>query len=347
MIGRYAVAFFCFSLLSGAVASGSDIDQKIVIARKHGGKVSTTKSRVFRLRFFYAIDFTGVRVKDDVIAQILPDRSVRRALLSLTEAGDNTAKLLGECPQLERVILRGTNVTDAGAAHLGSLTKLKWLSLADTAVTDRAVESLAKIKSLTYLRLVGTRITEKGIGKLHKSLPDTHIEWRTIESEKIRRAVISLLRHDVDVSHSNFSADEKPGRKLGRFRVNIGKKSALDKDEIDIVSSLDVIMRAKQTRVYISDLPDSAIKTIARCRALTDLEIEGPEVTDAGLKPLAASKSLTRVCLTGEQFTGAALWELAKVPNLKTLYLSCPEITDKAITIFKKKRPKVTIANDP
>jgi Leucine-rich repeat (LRR) protein len=76
------------------------------------------------------------------IAALTKLPKLKRLLLSLTLADDDTLRQLAALPAVEELDLWGTAVTDAGVESLGKLQKLKQLGLIATGVSPEAVARL-------------------------------------------------------------------------------------------------------------------------------------------------------------------------------------------------------------
>lgn len=79
-----------------------------------------------------------------------------------SQVTDESLKLIGRMPELERLHLEKTAVTDAGLAHLAGLTNLEYLNLYETKITDAGLAPLHGLPKLRKLYLWQTAVTIQG-----------------------------------------------------------------------------------------------------------------------------------------------------------------------------------------
>jgi hypothetical protein len=85
---------------------------------------------------------------------------------------DETLRVLGSMPQLEKLYLPHSNLhlTDRGLANLKNLKRLKVLWL-DGPFTDAGLANLEGLRNLEEIRLRDTAVSPAGVARLHRAIP--------------------------------------------------------------------------------------------------------------------------------------------------------------------------------
>jgi len=96
--------------------------------------------------------------------------SLRRLVLSRTQAGDLTARALTHVRGLQRLAMSRTAITDSGVQALTQLPNLRSLDLSETQVGDAGARALAGMRNLEELNLRGCReLTRWGADELRRA----------------------------------------------------------------------------------------------------------------------------------------------------------------------------------
>lgn len=84
-------------------------------------------------------------------------------------------EMLGQFPNLTRLMVEGTEFGDSQAKSIKFLKHLQILNLVETPITDKGLEDLAQIKSLKKVYLWQSKVSPVKAKEMQVSFPNT--EW--------------------------------------------------------------------------------------------------------------------------------------------------------------------------
>lgn len=228
------------------------------------------------------------------------------AAQSLVE--DDSLKVIGLFPSLEKLNLRNAKISDQGLMHLKTLVNLRELNLDRTAITDRGLLALAPIPSLNRVSLVDVPIGDEGLKSLVES--NSSLEYLNLAGTRVSDtglAVLSGLR--------NLRAVTLPDDSSDKGLMEIAKIASLE----------SVAANGKR-------LTANGIKTLAGLKNLRSLELEGTQLTDTAIDALVTLGGLRHLNLAGSRvltFTG--LNRISQLRKLRVLRLDNCQVDDEVL----------------
>ena len=238
--------------------------------------------------------------------------------LTLTKSGvtDGGAKSLQNLAELQILKLDETKIADAGVAHLAQLPKLRDLDVSKTDITDVGMAHLSNLKSLTQLNLAGSKkITIKGVLQLHAALPSCRMNGAPSDPEE------GKIR----------KALSRLGAKMdGRYVIQVVTLSGGDVPDAALkeVAKLEHVEKIYLTNTKVTDAGLALLRGSSRLKILN---LGGTPVTDAGLVHLKGLKNLTLLTLVDTKVTDAGLINLSQLKNLRALDVRRTKVTPEGL----------------
>ncbi len=305
--------------------------------------------------------------------------------LALTGSAPKDAQMryLAGMPNLEWLSFDGSQLTDAGLRPLRGLTRLKTLHLIDGAsmkgsgITGKGLESVSALPNLTSLRLrmADGPAEPSDLAALGRA---TSMKYFSLDHYPVGDGAAAALRDlkQIDQIHLNDSRFSDAG--LAEFG-ELTSLTWLDVSGEKITGSgIEGLGRLPGlTTLYLSRANLRRLDGLAKCRALTGLQLIscridpaevrhiaglsglwslalfGPDVDDAVVAQVAGLNGLRRLTLGGGAITDASIPALVALPALTELYLRDVEVTDAGLAklgVMKGLRtllvysPKTTVA---
>ncbi|MFI5384877.1 MAG: leucine-rich repeat domain-containing protein [Fimbriimonadales bacterium] len=282
--------------------------------------------------------------------------------LSQSSVCDADLETIASLPGIKLLDLSRTAITDAGLAAIGRMKALSHLDLADTKITEAGLPNLAGLRSLDYLDLGGTSISDNGLKEIAKLRT---LRWLGLGLTKVTPQGLLALKPLRDLGEIElpplpweladewFRALHDAGLLHAYNKVYAkGDKRATSDDEAVLASlytepvtdaslkqfsvfrNLQRLM-LPNSQFFSGKITDGAMKTVAGFEHLTELVVNGTQVTDAGIQELKNLHSLKRLALADSRITDAGLRVLANFANLDTLILSGTQVTDGGLSALR------------
>lgn len=203
---------------------------------------------------------------------------------------DETLRIVGQLPLLERLHLDHTGITDQGLAELGRLTKLRTLTLYRTAITSQGLASLRRLQSLGHLSLTATYVDDSGLG----AIGEIHsLEEILLDDTKVRGSGLATLA------------------KLPKLRL-----LKLSDCYLQDGSGLAELKQVSNLEIRRGHFSPGVLSHIAEMDNLRSLVLSWSDVGDKELTELSSAKQLIMLELWGTNASEAALQDLkSKLPN--------------------------------
>ncbi len=164
-----------------------------------------------------------------------------------------------------RLDLTGRNLTNEDYLAVGRCAGLRELILADTPTTDARLTLLENCQSLRQLDLSGTQVTDKGTDSLEKL---TGLEDLSLARTQITGDALDDLQHNrlrrLDLSGTIVNSE-------GIKDLADGKEAAATLESLDLSRT---------------PVDDAAVQWLAQLRRLTQLKIQGTNLTAAAIEQL-------------------------------------------------------------
>lgn len=240
---------------------------------------------------------------------------------------DEGASHLGDLRRLEYLTLTCPKVTDAGMCAVPDLVDLQYLDLAGTQITDETVARLSRLTKLRFLQLVGTRATDAGLehlSSLHQLvILDLSQTATTREARRaLRQSLPGCMIWPPDGKGYHFPA----GTTLGQLR-----SYGIEPDWTD-----GLFLAA-------AAIDDDAMRFIAACPNLQQLDLRDTCVSDAGLEFLAKLPNLQNLYLERTRVSDTGLQHVARLKKLQTVYLGGTMVTPAGIEALRRTLPNCQV----
>ncbi len=186
---------------------------------------------------------------------------------------------------------------DKGLARLVHLKDLERLKIYQSKITDTGMAHLRHFPRLTELSLWEADISDVGM-KICRELPDL-VKFELGGARRVTDAGLNHLSADLESLTLHGGGIRQPN--LSRFRA--------------------------LRRLWLTELEDAGLASIAHLPALVHVDIAGTQVTSAGLRHLRRLRTLRELDLTHTLVDDAGLAHLASLVNLEWLKLEGTALT--------------------
>lgn len=265
-------------------------------------------------------------------------------LLTLAEStfNDECAKNLGESRTITKLNLSGTALSDKGLALLTNIP-LRDLNIESTNVTNEGMKSIASMK---LIRLVAThtKIDNSGLKAISKlPLECLHIELTKVDDQgmKFLSGNKTLRRF-----YGESTAIGEPGlRQIASCPITelsmAGCPNVDDHCVEFIVTTWPNIVRLDLGDTKISA---AGAKYIWKLKGLTELKLNGLELTDDEISPIFELKQLDKITLCKALITDKTLKRIPELKRLKKLELTnCSNVSADAVDSLQASMPRLKI----
>jgi hypothetical protein len=147
----------------------------------------------------------------------------------------------------------------------------------------------------------------------------------------------------------NFSQWRKFGPAKGCLEVGADQAVRLDVKAAGAVelSQMEKIQPNDLQALYLYEIADDDLESIAHLTGLEELYLSGTRLTDAALRGIHRLSNLKRIYLYQTVITDLGLVHLARLPGLKGLTSSGNSITDEGLALFQRSTPGVKTVSFP
>lgn len=175
-------------------------------------------------------------------------------------------------------------------AHLVRLTQLRELTIANTAITTETIEAINKFKRLEGLQLQGSPVSAEDLLKL----------------DRLDRLSILAVQNVRGISPVIAKLKRAPQMVLKELEMS---KCRLTDNDLEQLAEIDSLTTLK---LSFNNFGERGITALQRLPHLTDLAIEGCNVSPACLKKF---KNLRELTLTQKFYDDATIADLKKTLN--------------------------------
>lgn len=229
-----------------------------------------------------------------------------RELAIYSAAGDAEVAKLLQNKSLERLSLAGSKITNDILLQVASLPKLNSLDLSDTSIDDGGLRHLIGLgRSLRELNLAGTQVTPTGVAKF-------------LAGSSVRTLDIS------DLAWTLHDLDELPLWRLHSLAVR----------GLPVTDAWLLEVFSQPTAFNRLDLRDTPVRGdfLASTRlSLTELLLDGTELTNASLMANLAPRTVERLSIDRTQVDDQALPQW--LPKIHGLRLGDCQITEDGLAL--------------
>lgn len=217
------------------------------------------------------------------------------------------------------VSLQGTNLDDAWLARNLALLKQKpqlVLDLVGTNITDQSIRLLSKLKNLSVLDIGNTAVTDDGLRSLagHRRLRIVRVEGTRVTS-----AGLKMLSSLPELEYVGLDSIQ------------------WNQNTLEVIKS-----SPRLTGVIMTAANDEIVSQLAIVPRLTDLWIQGKDVTDRSLEAVSNDKSLIYLTLLDCDVSQTAVDLLhQKIPGLILRQSTTAEVQNDRQERIAKYRAKI------
>jgi Leucine-rich repeat (LRR) protein len=254
---------------------------------------------------------------------------------------DESLRVVGQLPRLEKLHISGMGFTAKGVEHLFDLKALQVLSLSAPELDDSYLKQFAKLKSLRHLSWsFHNNVTMSGLKALNEvpALEDLNAKQVRQDNSGLDLSGLKNLKDLTLGMCVQAKVGDKYIRRYDAFRdSDLACLSGLTNLEWlslagpgigdDGVRHLAPLMNLEILSIEGSpNLTDNALKYLAGMRKLRSLDIYNSRITEAGLAHLYPLKGLNSVRIkTASPISRPAIARLrTELPSLQTLEISPP-----------------------
>lgn len=212
----------------------------------------------------------------------------------LPERGDSydvfTSTGLPATPfRIEAMFIDGvTAINDAEFARVNQLQTLRELGLARTSVTDQGLKSLPGMASLMSVNLQGLNLTDNGLKTLAR-IPN--LNYAVVEGTFTDQG-IAQLKPLQKLQHLSLSADTPTDSAISTIAAHHPDLVTFIAEHFNItddgVTALGSLNHLRILGLADCGLTDASVEQLGKLKALTQLMIQGTQISKDGVKRLQA-----------------------------------------------------------
>ncbi|EAQ78200.1 hypothetical protein DSM3645_15525 [Blastopirellula marina DSM 3645] len=252
----------------------------------------------------------------------MPTEEVAKVWFGTQMVQEAEVKTLQQCRLLTELGLSMLVISDPLLAEVAKIKTLETLVLNTTPVSDAGIAHLQGHPALLSIRLGDTFVTTAGVRQLAQATPQLKgVTWSTVESEKMRQAIIGARNGGLMISrdvHSlrDLSTPGGPPPLNDPYRLFITRGWKPNEETREVFG---VLGAPAPVSVNLNITDEAAWESLAFLPQIDELKIQlRKRASEATWSHLLEIKSLKRLSIP-EGTPGAFLRQLSQVAGLQQL----------------------------